>query len=286
MLTVHTIDELRHWVGRWHRDELRVALVPTMGALHEGHLRLIEAGLQEADRVVVSVFVNPAQFGEGEDFDAYPRVLEDDAAKLSARGAHLLFAPPVDAVYPGGVEQATYVEVPELSNMLCGAHRPGHFRGVATVVAKLFNMVQPDVAVFGEKDFQQLAVIRRLTADLNFPVEIVGYPTVREPDGVAMSSRNAYLTDEERARAPTLYQVLSDAAGELAEGADPDGVAAEAHARLEQAGFRPDYVSVRRAEDLAPPQAGDTALVVLAAAWLGRARLIDNVTVARVKPKP
>ncbi len=284
MLTVHTIDELRHWVGRWRRDELRVALVPTMGALHEGHLRLIDAALQEADRVVTSVFVNPAQFGEGEDFEAYPRVLDDDAAKLGSRGAHLLFAPPVEAVYPGGPAQSTFVEVPGLSNILCGAYRPIHFRGVATVVSKLFNMVQPDVAVFGQKDYQQLAVIRRLTAELNFPVEIVGYPTVREADGLAMSSRNAYLTAEERAQAPLLYQVLTEAAGELAENADPDGVAAEARTRLEAAGFRPDYVSVRRADDLAPVQAHDSELVVLAAAWLGKARLIDNVTVARMKP--
>lgn len=277
------IEQLRHWVGRWHRDELRVALVPTMGALHEGHLRLLDVAREHGDRVVVSVFVNPLQFGSGEDLEAYPRDLDEDRRKLEARGTHLLFAPSAGELYPAELGTVTRIEVPGISNILCGEHRPGHFVGVATVVAKLFNMVQPQVAVFGEKDYQQLIVIRRMTAELNFPVDIVAVPTVREPDGLAMSSRNAYLTEEQRGRAPALYETLKAAAGRIA-ASEPDfrAIETEACQALTDAGFRPDYISIRRAADLGAPTPRDRQLVILGAAYLGRARLIDNLVVERV----
>ncbi|MEJ2344379.1 MAG: pantoate--beta-alanine ligase [Gammaproteobacteria bacterium] len=278
MQTVNTVKELKHWVGRWRRDDMRVGLVPTMGGLHEAHLRLVDAAFHSADRVVATVFVNPMQFGEGEDFNAYPRDLDQDAALLEERGVHLLFAPPVSEIYPSGAAASTRVTVPGISDILCGAFRPGHFTGVATVVAKLFNLVRPDMAVFGEKDYQQLAVIRRVTVDLNFPVEVVGLPTVREADGLAMSSRNRYLSAEERRRAPRLQQILQETAAQLGRpGADFRSLEASATRGLEAEGFRPDYVSIRRAGDLQPAAAGDRDLVVLAAAWLGRARLIDNL---------
>lgn len=286
MLTVKTIPELRHWIARQRGHHRRIALVPTMGALHQAHLRLVDVAHEHADCVVASIFVNPLQFGAGEDFEAYPRVLSDDAGLLESRGTHLLFAPQVTEVYPHGAQCAARVDVPVLSTILCGAVRPGHFSGVATVVTKLFNLVQPHVAVFGQKDYQQLAVIRCLTDELNFPVEIVGVPTVRDADGLAMSSRNRYLSTQERARAPVLYALLQQVAQRLREGAgNLVDLQQEATKRLEQAGFRPEYVSIRRAVDLAEPVSTDAALVVLAAAWLGRARLIDNLVVERVKPK-
>ncbi|NIP72134.1 MAG: pantoate--beta-alanine ligase, partial [Gammaproteobacteria bacterium] len=230
------------------------------------------------------VFVNPMQFGEGEDYTSYPRAPVQDRDRLEACGAHLLFSPAVEEVYPRGPERATRVEVPALGDILCGAFRPGHFAGVATVVAKLFNIVQPDAAVFGEKDYQQLVVIRRMAADLDFPVQVIGVPTVREPDGLAMSSRNAYLTAEQRARAPRLYAALQEAAGRL-RGPHPDFAAIEAETleALRAAGFRPQYVAIRR-PDLQPPVPEDRDLVILVAAYLGAARLIDNLAVRRVAP--
>jgi pantoate--beta-alanine ligase len=280
MHTLHRIAPLRALVADWHRAGLRVALVPTMGNLHRGHLVLVREALARADRVVTSVFVNPLQFGPAEDFDSYPRTLRRDGGLLADAGNHALFAPPETEVYPHGRDDCTMVEVPWLSDQLCGASRPGHFRGVATVVAKLFNMVQPDLAVFGEKDFQQLLVIRRMTADLDLPVEIVGVPTVREPDGLALSSRNAYLTPDERATAPRLHQVLQHAAAALRGGEAPADVERDALRELTAGGLIPDYVSVRRRADLAPPDGpADGALVVLAAARLGAARLIDNLSV-------
>ena len=280
MQTVHAIAELRARVAAWKRAGERVAFVPTMGNLHRGHIHLVERARALAPRTVASIFVNPTQFGPSEDFAAYPRTLAEDSRQLEDAGLDLLFAPSVAEMYPRPLEEMTAVTVPELSGILCGASRPTHFRGVATVVGKLFNMAQPDVALFGEKDWQQLMVIRRLVADLDFPVEIVGVPTVREPDGLALSSRNGYLTAEERAIAPVLYATLTATAERLRAGErDCDRLASDAKARLAAAGFRPDYFEIRRAHDLQPPGEGDTELRILAAAWLGRARLIDNLAV-------
>ena len=269
---------MRQRIKRWRDIQQRVALVPTMGNLHAGHLALVKRARQLADRVVVSIFVNPLQFGPKEDFGAYPRTPDADRLQLAAGGVDLLFTPEVDEVYPGGMESVTRVEVPGLSGTLDGASRPGHFTGVATVVAKLFNMVQPDVALFGEKDYQQLLVIRRMTTDLCLPVEIVGHATVREPDGLAMSSRNQYLTRSERALAPLLQQVLRETSVALRDGdRDFSALQRQAVQRLDAGGFRIDYVEIRQADSLAPPVAADTHFIVLAAAWLGKARLIDNV---------
>ncbi len=281
MLTLHELPLLRAQVAEWRAADLRIGLVPTMGNLHEGHIALVAAALARADRVVTTVFVNPLQFGPGEDLDAYPRTLAQDAARLAAAGNHLLFAPGDATMYPNGRDGHTIVEVPGLSAELCGASRPGHFRGVTTVVAKLFNMVQPDLAVFGNKDYQQLMLIRRMAADLDMPIEIEGRPTVREPDGLAMSSRNGYLTADERARAPALFRTLQRLATAVAAGTEPALAERDAIRALAEAGFEPDYVSVRRRLDLALPGAGDRALVVLAAARLGRARLIDNLEFER-----
>lgn len=280
MRTVHTIAELRDHVTTWRRAGERVAFVPTMGNLHRGHIHLVERARQQAPRTVASIFVNPTQFGPNEDFTGYPRTLLEDSRQLEAVGLDLLFAPAVAEIYPRPLEDMTSITVPELSDILCGASRPTHFRGVATVVGKLFNMVQPDIALFGEKDWQQLRVIRRLVDDLNFPIEIVGVPTVREADGLAMSSRNGYLAPEERAIAPTLYATLTASAERLRAGErDYQRLSDEAKARLAAAGFRPDYFEIRRASDLQSPASGDENLRILAAAWLGRARLIDNLAV-------
>ena len=279
MLTEHTVAELRQRIKRWRDIHQRVALVPTLGNLHAGHLALVKRAHELAERVVVSIFVNPMQFGPKEDFGAYPRTPEADRLQLAVNGVDLLFTPEVDEVYPGGVENVSRVEVPALSGILDGASRPGHFTGVATVVTKLFNMVQPDVAIFGEKDYQQLLVIRRMTADLCLPVEIVGHPTVREPDGLAMSSRNQYLTKSERAQAPLLNYVLRETVLALRAGErDFAALQQQAMQRLDQEGFRSDYVEIRQADSLMAPGAGDTRFVVLGAAQLGKARLIDNVT--------
>ncbi len=284
MQTLTTIDELRRQVRAWRQAGERIALVPTMGNLHAGHLQLVDEARRRAGRVVVSIFVNPMQFSDasGGDFERYPRTFEADCEKLTGSGADLLFFPAQEEMYPAGFENVTQVAVPGISDILCGAFRPGHFVGVATVVAKFFNMVQPDVAVFGEKDYQQLLVIRRFTEELCFPVAIVGVPTVREADGLAMSSRNQYLGAEERQRAAALYRALQ-AAGERLSSGETNIAAIEtaAVASLEEAGFRPEYFSVRRAHDLLPATADDTELVILAAAWLGEARLIDNLRLRR-----
>jgi pantoate--beta-alanine ligase len=282
VITVGTLRELRDRRAGFGAAGERVAFVPTMGNLHAGHLELVRRGRALAARVVVSIFVNPLQFGPAEDLASYPRTLAQDVELLVGAGADLLFAPPAEEMYPRPRSEQTRVEVPGLSDILCGASRPGHFVGVATVVCKLFNMVQPEVALFGEKDFQQLAVIRRMVEDLCIPVEIFGVPTVREPDGLAMSSRNGYLTSAERERAPALYRTLQVAARAIeAGGADPPAVEREAAAAIDAAGLRTDYVSVRRARDLALPGEADGDLVILAAAYLGRARLIDNLRVQR-----
>jgi pantoate--beta-alanine ligase len=253
-----------------------------MGNLHAGHLALVKAARALADRVVVSIFVNPLQFGEGEDLDSYPRTLERDVQMLEGEGTDLLFSPTVTTMYPKPQAQQTRVEVPGISELLCGASRPGHFVGVATVVCKLFNMVQPDVGVFGKKDFQQLMVIRRMVEDLAMPVRVVGVETLREADGLAMSSRNGYLTADERAVAPELYRVLSEVRERLVAGSDDyAGLESEAAAALQAQGFGPDYVAIRRSADLVSPAAGERELVILAAAHLGNARLIDNIDFTR-----
>lgn len=273
--TVRKVAELRRTVAGWRADGHRVALVPTMGALHEGHLSLVRHALSQADRVVASIFVNPRQFGPTEDLGSYPRREAEDAALLADAGAHLLYAPTLAEMYPDGF--ATTVSVAGPSQGLCGAVRPGHFDGVATVVTKLLLQSLPDVAVFGEKDYQQLRVIKRLARDLDLPVEIVGSPTVREADGLAMSSRNAYLTPEQRQVAPALNRVLSQMAGALAGGGDAAGWLAWGRVELEKAGFETvDYLELRDAASLEPVAAVHRPARLLAAARLGRTRLIDN----------
>jgi pantoate--beta-alanine ligase len=278
MQTLTRIAELRELVTGWRLAREGIAFVPTMGNLHLGHASLIGAAHLHGRRVVSSVFVNPLQFGPSEDFAAYPRTPDDDASLLAEQGVDALFTPTVAEMYPGGSSVSTIIDVPELTNILCGVYRPGHFQGVATVVVKLLCLVQPDVAIFGEKDFQQLTVIRRVVEDLNVPVQIVGAPTVRADDGLALSSRNRYLSVEERATAPRLYRALDHARRRIESG-DTDIAAIEGEGRkaLEAAGIRPDYFEVRTADRLARPVGQDLNVVVLAAGRLGRARLIDNL---------
>ncbi len=282
MDTVTTIADVRARVRAWKREGARIAFVPTMGNLHAGHVSLIELARRHGERFVASIFVNPMQFGPNEDFAHYPRTPARDADMLRAAGCDLMFMPDVAEVYGQGAGAPTRIEVPVISTTLCGEFRPGHFEGVATVVAKLFNIVQPDVAIFGEKDFQQLAVIQRMSADLCFPVAIVGAPTVREADGLAMSSRNQYLTGAERAIAPRIHAALSAAIRSIATGAADLAAIERAGAEsLAAHGFRIDYFAVRRRADLAAPTPADRELVVLAAARIGKARLIDNLQVDR-----
>jgi pantoate--beta-alanine ligase len=278
MITVETVAGLREQITRLREARKRIAFVPTMGNLHAGHVRLMQEARRHAPAVVASIYVNPLQFGQGEDFDSYPRTPSHDKVALLSAGVDLLFKPAESEMYPRGKAAQTFVEVPGLSDDLCGAFRPGHFRGVTTVVNRLFNLVTPDVAVFGKKDYQQWLLIQLMTADLGLPVEIVGVDTVREPDGLALSSRNNYLSPEERKIAPRLYEALV----RLRDRVQQEGMhlaAAEENAviDLQADGFRPDYVHVRRQSDLRLPAADDRQLVVLAAAWLGKTRLIDNV---------
>ncbi len=281
MQVVSTREELREMHEDWRHHGNHVAIVPTMGNLHEGHLSLVELARQHAERVVVTVFVNPTQFGEGEDFDEYPRTLKRDTQRLKKLDADVLFTPDVDTVYPFGIDKATVVSVPGLTRNFCGASRPGHFDGVTTVVARLFALVRPDVAVFGQKDYQQQLVIRHMTVDLSLPIRIITAPTVREADGLAMSSRNQYLSEAERAVAPRLHASLQAIGTELQDGkrnfAELEN---SAWAKIEAAGFTPDYVAIRRAENLEPPDRDCDEIVVLAAAHLGKARLIDNIVVS------
>lgn len=282
MQKVHGLPDLREIIRHWRRQGHTIAFVPTMGNLHGGHLSLLARARELADRTVVSVFVNPIQFGKGEDYERYPGTLAEDSRKLSANGLDLLFAPDLGQLYPGGIDADTRVTVPELSDILCGKFRPGHFSGVTTVVCKLLINVQPDVALFGEKDYQQVLVIKRMAKDLCFPIRILGMPIVRETDGVAMSSRNAYLSPDERALAPVIFKTLQRAAAQLRQSdAVYAQVEAEGMQNLQQAGLRPEYFSIRRAEDLREPAPGDSSLSILAAAWLGKARLIDNIQVER-----
>jgi pantoate--beta-alanine ligase len=278
MDTVTTASELRARVAAWRREGARIGFVPTMGNLHEGHFSLIELCRTKADRVVASVFVNPTQFGPNEDFARYPRTLAQDRAGLVAHGCDLLFAPAVEEMYPSGIEATVRVEVPVVSEPLEGAMRPGHFSGVATVVTKLFNLVQPDVAVFGSKDYQQLLVIERLVRDLRLPIEIVGAPTRRETDGLALSSRNQYLSVDERKHAGTIYRTLMAMREALQAGEMIATVEKNASRMLSDAGFAPDYVAVRQADDLREPDHDQrTGLIALIAARLGKTRLIDNL---------
>jgi pantoate--beta-alanine ligase len=278
MVSVTTIADVRAQVSRWHEQKQRVVFVPTMGNLHAGHVSLIEAARQHGDRFVASIFVNPMQFGPNEDFAHYPRTPTQDAQMLEGAGCDLMFMPEVGEIYPNGADQATRVEVPGISDVLCGEFRPGHFEGVATIVAKLFHIVDPDVAIFGEKDFQQLTVIRRMVADLCLRVEIVGAPTVRESDGLAMSSRNQYLSPEQRQLAPAIYRALQQAVAALKSGTrDYAAIEAAGRAALDGVGFRTDYFAVRDARTLAPARPDTRQFVVLTASRLGKARLIDNV---------
>lgn len=256
----------------------KIAFVPTMGNLHEGHIELVRRARDLADIVVVSIFVNPLQFGAGEDLDAYPRTLTADREKLFAEGTHFLYTPGVEDIYPEGVDAQTVVRVPDLSETLCGSSRPGHFDGVSTVVNKLFNIVRPDIAVFGEKDFQQLSIINKMTEDLCIPVQIVGVPTVRDEDGLALSSRNGYLSERQRKVAPRLHKVLLECREAIACGFD-NFLQLESHARMQllQAGFDPDYFSIRDARTLRAVTDSTEEVAILAAARLGSTRLIDNV---------
>ncbi len=278
MNTVKTVRELRAAIARARAEGKRIGFVPTMGNLHSGHVALVEKASQRADFVVASIFVNPLQFGPNEDLAKYPRTLAADQEKLVSAGCHLLFAPTPEEMYPQGMDNQTRISVPVVSEGLCGGSRPGHFEGVATVVAKLFNMVQPDLAIFGEKDFQQLAVIRKLVRDLNLPVQIFGEPTVRADDGLALSSRNGYLSAEQRQVAPQLFATLKDMADSICGGRDDfSRLTLDGLKHLEKAGFRPDYLEIREAGSLRPAQAGDKELVILVAAYLGTTRLIDNL---------
>jgi pantoate--beta-alanine ligase len=281
METVVTIEAVRAHVRAWRSKGQRIGFVPTMGNLHAGHLSLLAAARYRADRVIASVFVNPLQFGPQEDFARYPRTPIEDARLLAEAQCDLLFAPLVSEIYPDGGTQPTLVSVRGLSEILCGQFRPGHFDGVVTVVAKLFGIVAPDVAIFGEKDYQQYLLIRRMTLDLALPVEVIGAPTVRANDGLALSSRNRYLTPAERARAPAIYQALRAAVGRIDAGdRDYEGIERAGREVLERAQMAPDYFSIRNAADLSvPAEASD--LIVLTAARLGRSRLIDNLRARR-----
>ncbi len=280
METVFDLAGLHRVVTRWKTEGASIAFVPTMGNLHRGHFSLLERARELADKTIVSIFVNPIQFGKGEDYESYPSTLEKDSDGLAANDLDLLFVPDLQQLYPGGLNVDTRVVVPELSNILCGRFRPEHFSGVATVVTKLLINTQPDVALFGEKDYQQLLVIRRVATDLCMPIEIVGMPIVREDDGLAMSSRNAYLNMTERKQAPLIHTSLQLAAQRLRHAPDQiPAIEAEGMQALEAGGFRPEYFSIRRTEDLAEPGAQDLRLSILTAAWLGGARLIDNVKV-------
>ena len=283
MLIIETLPLLRQQIRRLRMEGKRVALVPTMGNLHDGHMKLVDEAKARADVVVVSIFVNPMQFDREEDLARYPRTLQEDCEKLNKRKVDLVFAPSVKEIYPNGTETHTYVDVPGLSTMLEGASRPGHFRGVSTIVSKLFNLVQPDIACFGEKDFQQLALIRKMVADMGFDIEIVGVPIMRAKDGLALSSRNGYLTAEQRKIAPGLYKVLSSIADKLQAGErDLDEIITIAGQELNEKGFRADDIQIRDADTLLEVSENSKRAVILVAAWLGDARLIDNKIVELV----
>lgn len=278
MQLINDIDKLRELRRDWKQGNETIAFVPTMGNLHNGHLKLVSQAAKNASKIVVSIFVNPMQFGPDEDLDAYPKTLEADKNALQALGVDVLFMPKVEDIYSRGLEQQTFVEVPGFSYMICGASRPGHFRGVATIVCKLFNMVQPNEAYFGEKDFQQLQVIKAMVTDLSMNLTIHGVPTEREKDGLAMSSRNVYLTKEQRALAPMLYKEITKLGDAILSGRrDFSALISASKSTLANAGFKPDYIELRSAETLMQVGHEDKNLVILAAAFLGKTRLIDNL---------
>ena len=280
MLIIETLPLLRQHIRRLRQEGKRVALVPTMGNLHDGHMKLVDEARARADVVIASIFVNPMQFDRPDDLVRYPRTLQEDCEKLNKRKVDYVFAPAVEEIYPQGLEGHTFVDVPGLSTILEGASRPGHFRGVATIVSKLFNLIQPDIACFGEKDFQQLALIRKMVADLGYDIEIVGVPIIRAKDGLALSSRNGYLTAEQRKIAPGLYKVMSRIGEKLQAGErDQEEIIAIAEQELNEKGFRADDIQIRDADTLLALSETSQRAVILVAAWLGQARLIDNQSV-------
>ncbi|HDJ1860197.1 TPA: pantoate--beta-alanine ligase [Salmonella enterica subsp. enterica serovar Uzaramo] len=280
MLIIETLPLLRQHIRRLRQEGKRVALVPTMGNLHDGHMKLVDEVKARADVVIVSIFVNPMQFDRPDDLVRYPRTLQEDCEKLNKRKVDYVFAPAVEEIYPQGLEGHTYVDVPGLSTMLEGASRPGHFRGVSTIVSKLFNLIQPDIACFGEKDFQQLALIRKMVADMSYDIEIVGVPIIRAKDGLALSSRNSYLTTEQRKIAPGLHNVMNSIAEKLIAGnRELQEIIAIAEQELNEKGFRADDIQIRDADTLQELTETSKRAVILAAAWLGQARLIDNQSV-------
>jgi len=280
MLIIETLPLLRQQIRRFRQEGKRVALVPTMGNLHEGHLTLVEEAKARADIVIVSIFVNPMQFERQDDLARYPRTLQDDCEKLNRHKVNLVFTPAPADIYPQGLDTQTIVDVPGISTILEGESRPGHFRGVSTIVSKLFNLVQPDIACFGEKDYQQLALIRKMVADMGYDIDIIGVPTVRAKDGLALSSRNGYLSADERKVAPGLNQVINSLVQKLLDGQrDLDSMVQQANLTLEQKGFRPDALDIRDADTLQPLSETSKRAVILMAAWLGKARLIDNQVV-------
>jgi pantoate--beta-alanine ligase len=281
MITTQEIQQIREQVRAWHAKGESVAFVPTMGNLHLGHITLIREAVQRADHVVASIFVNPMQFGANEDLDAYPRTLTADKLALSEAGAELLFTPTPEIIYPKGMGQQSYVEVPEIGDQLCGASRPGHFRGVATVVCKLFNIVQPDIALFGRKDFQQLMIIKTMVEDLSLPIEVIGVDTIREASGLAMSSRNGYLTATQKSQAAILKQAMDKLSADIIQGCKIELAIEHGKQALIKAGFTPDYLELRSAEDLSQVTDEQSELVILAAAYMGDTRLIDNLCFKR-----
>lgn len=277
MLIIETLPLLRCEIRRWRKQGQRIALVPTMGNLHDGHIALISAAKAQADIVVVSIFVNPMQFEQQNDLMCYPRTLQEDCEKMALCGVDLVFAPEAQDIYPTGLESHTYVDVPTLSTVLEGANRPGHFRGVSTIVNKLFNLIQPDLAYFGEKDYQQLMLIRKMVADMGHDINIVSVPTVRDKDGLALSSRNNYLTAEERKTAPQLKKIMNALAEQLISAKqNNEALLAQTAEQLHTAGFTPDKLFFCDADTLQPVTPASLKAVILMAAWLGKARLIDN----------
>ncbi|WP_426369268.1 pantoate--beta-alanine ligase [Pseudocolwellia sp. HL-MZ7] len=277
MKTVDNINDLRQIVSEWRQQGLKVGFVPTMGNLHAGHISLVTEAHKHADKIVASIFINPMQFGANEDVDNYPRTMEADQQKLAAEGTDLLFTPTPEIIYPKGLDKQTFVEVPTVSEGYCGESRPGHFRGVSTIVCKLFNLVQPDIACFGLKDYQQVQVIETMVEDLSMPIKIIPVETIREDSGLALSSRNGYLTEEELKIAPALSQNIQWLAKELKNGNDFIGLAKTAALYINNAGLKTDYIHVCNAKTLQPASEDDTDIVILAAAYCGKARLIDNL---------
>lgn len=282
MKTCLTISEIQYHIKPFHRDDIKVALVPTMGNLHDGHLSLIKMAKKQAEKVIVSLFVNPLQFGPTEDFEKYPRTVEADLEKLQEARVDAVFMPKRQELYPKPEDELIKMDLPQLTRKLCGITRPHFFQGVMVVVAKLFNIIQPNVAIFGEKDYQQLIIVKQMVKDLNFPVHIVSSPTVRESNGLAMSSRNSYLTDEERSKAPLLYQTLCHIKNQILVG-DTNYRHLESMARkkLNTEGFNTDYIAIRTKTDLTEPESDQESLIILAAAYLNQTRLIDNILLTR-----